>query len=97
MRGVRLGDEASGVEHQRIIRPGGVGLDLGEDRVNQVAVVDLRVEHVGPRAPDRAGDERDPAEVVDRRLELGQDDQGRPARVDPRVHPRRVLDPSGER
>jgi hypothetical protein len=46
VRGVGLGDEPALVEHQRVVGPGRVGLELGQDRVEQVVVVDLRVEHV---------------------------------------------------
>ena len=44
VRRVRLRDEPALIEHERIVRPRGVGLDLREDRVQQVRVMDLRVE-----------------------------------------------------
>jgi len=43
VRRVRLGDESARIEHQRVVGAGDVGLDLGEDRLDQVVVVDLRV------------------------------------------------------
>ena len=86
VRRVRLGDEAAHVEHQRVVGAGDVGLDLGEDRLEQVVVVDLRVEAVGREAPHAAGDEREPVAVVDRRLVLGEHDQRRARLVEPRIH-----------
>ena len=56
VRGVGFGDEAARVEHQRVVGAGGVGFDLGQDRLDQVVVVDLRVEAVGRKAADAAGD-----------------------------------------
>ncbi len=44
---VGLGDEAAGVEHQRVVRAGVIRLDLGQDRLDQVGVVDSGIEHVG--------------------------------------------------
>jgi len=81
---IRLGDEAAQVEHQGIISPGGVGLNLGEDRLEQVAVMDLRVKTVGRKAANAAGDQRDTRPVVHRWLELRQDDECRSGRVQAR-------------
>ena len=94
---VGLGDEAPVVEHQGVVGAGGVGLDLGEDRGQQVGVVDLRVEAVRRRTAHARGDQGDPGRVVHRRLVLGQHDQRRPRLVQPRVHPTGDLHPPGQR
>ncbi len=93
---VGLGDEAAGVEHQRVVGAGGVGLDLRQDRLDQVRVVDLRVHDVRGRATDAAGDEAQAALVVDRGLELREDDERRPRLVQSRVHARGDLGAAGQ-
>ena len=96
VRGVRLGDEALPVEHERVIGAGVVRLDLREDRLDEIAVVDLGVEAVRREAPHAACDEREPAAPVDRRLELREHDQRRTGLVEPRIHAGGDLDAAGE-
>src|SRR5262249_54733383 len=86
VRGIRLGHEAAQVKQERVVGTGGVGLDLGQDRGDQIAVVDFRVQAVWRRSADAASDERDAALVVDRRLVLGQYEERRSGLVQPRVH-----------
>ena len=59
VRRVGLRDEAAHVEHQRIVGAGDVGLDLRQDRLDQVVVMDLGVEAIGRKAPHAGGDQRD--------------------------------------
>jgi hypothetical protein len=69
---LRLRDEAAVIEHQRVIRPRGGGLDPGENRRQQVVVMNLGIQAVGQRRPPHArGDQRDARGVVDRRLVVG--------------------------
>src|SRR5262245_37094112 len=85
---VRLGDEPAHIEHERIVGAGGIGLNLCQNRLNQIAVMDFRVETVGWKAANRAGDKRYSLLVVHRFLELGEYDQGRTGPVEPWVHAR---------
>ena len=74
-----------------------VGLDLGEDGLDQIAVVNLRVEHVGCRAADARSDEAQAGFVVHGRLVLGEDDQRRAGGVEARVHAGGELDAARQR
>jgi hypothetical protein len=94
--GVGLGDEAAVVEHHGVVGAGHVRLDLGQDRRQQVVMVDLRVEAVRRRAAHARGDQRDAGRVVHRVLELGQHDERRAGLVEPRVHAGGDLDTAGE-
>ena len=84
VRRVRLGDEPATVEHQRVVGPGDVRLHLGEDRVEQVVVVDLRVEDVRTRPAGARGDQPQTGRVVHRRLVFRQHDQRAAGLVEPR-------------
>ena len=94
---VRLRDKTAGVEHDRIVRAGVVRFDLGQDGVEQIGVMNLRIEDVRWRPAHLARDQAQPALRVNRRLVLREHDQGRPALVEARIHPGGDLDPAGER
>lgn len=91
VRAVALGDETLLVEHQRSVGHGSVGLDFGEDGLEEVGGVNLGVQTVGRETPDRARDQAEARLVVDRRLELREHDERRPGLVEPGVHPARDL------
>ena len=55
-----LRDKAAQVEHQGIVRAGLVGFDLGQDRVQQIRVMNLRVENFGRRPAHFARDQLQP-------------------------------------
>ena len=95
--GVGLGDESAMVEHHRVVGARGVRLDLGQDRRQQVVVVDLRIQAVRRWPPHAGGDQGDPGQVVDGRLVFGEHDQSRPGPVQPRIHPAGDLLAPGER
>lgn len=86
VRRVGFGDEASRIEHQGIIGPGVIGFQFREDRLNQIIVVNLRVEAVRRKSTDAAGDEFQSCFVVDRRLVFGEHDQRWADRVESWVH-----------
>ena len=46
VRGIALGEKPAGVEHQRVVCSGCGGLDLRQNRIEQVVVMDLGVEYV---------------------------------------------------
>src|SRR5262245_15680691 len=95
--GVGLRDEAPAVEHHSIVGSGGVRLHFGQDGVEQVVVVDLRVEHVRGGPAHTSRDQAQPGRGVHRFLELGQHDQGAPGRVEPGVHATGQLNAPGQR
>ena len=95
--GVGLRDEAAPVQQDRVVGAGHVGFDLGQDRVEQVGVVDARVEHVRSGPAHARGDQPQPAGAVHRRLVLGQHDQRAAGGVQPRVHAAGDLHPAGQR
>jgi hypothetical protein len=97
VRRVRLRDKSPVVQHHRVVGARHVRLDLGQDRGEQVVVVDLGVQGVRGVAPDARRDQADPGPVVDRVLELGQHDQRRPGDVEPGIHARGELDAAGQR
>ena len=97
VRGVGFRHEAAHVEHQGVVGPSDVGLDFRQYRLDKVAMMDLGVEAVRREAADGAGDERDAAFIVNGVLELGEDDEGRPGRVEARVHAGGVLDAARQR
>ena len=67
--------------HEGVVRAGGVGLNLREDRRNQVVVMDFRVEAVRRGAATALVHERDSLAAVHRRFMLGEDDQRRPGLI----------------
>ncbi len=96
MRSARLGQHAGRVEQHGVIDTGRVGLELGQDARELVAVVDVLVEHVGegPTLPGR--DQADAVGVVeDRRLVFGQVEERATRLVDPRVEAARVFQAAG--
>ena len=88
---VRFRDEATLIEHQRVVRSRRVRFDFGEDRLQQIVVMNLRVQAVRRKSAEAAGAERQAGSVVNGRLVLGQNDQRRPGLVQSRVHPRSEL------
>mmetsp|Transcript_17745 Transcript_17745/g.45870 ORF Transcript_17745/g.45870 Transcript_17745/m.45870 type:complete len:448 (-) Transcript_17745:538-1881(-) len=94
--GIRLGDEAIDVQHDRVRGARVVGLDFGEDVVDQVVVMDLRVDALRRVAPVGGGDQLDALLVVVggdtlRGLPLGEDDERASVHVELGVHARRRL------
>ena len=52
VRRVGFGDKTIGVEHQSIVRTGDIRFDFCEDRLNEVGVVNLRVETIWGKSSD---------------------------------------------
>ncbi len=57
--GIGFGYIAEDVEHDRIVNACYVGLDFGEDIVNQIVVMDFGVDAHGRIAASRGGDQGD--------------------------------------
>ncbi len=85
------------VEHDGAVDAGDIGLDRGEDVVEQIVVVNLRVEALRRVAARRRGDHANAVVGVDGRLPLGEDDEGAARLVEARVHARRGLPAAGQR
>eukprot|EP00960_Hanusia_phi_P077917 768755-Hanusia_phi.AAC.6 len=96
--GVGLRDKAVAVEHEGVVDVGVVGLDLGEDVVQQVVVVDLAVQKRRRVPADARADEplglqpgHSLPRRVHRRLPLREDDEARARLVVGRAHTARNL------
>ena len=96
MGGVGLRHEAVNIEQDRVIRARGIRLDLGENRLKQVVVMDLGIETIGRKSPDRAGDEPESGPRVHRRLVLRQHDERGAGLVESGVHARSDFHPAGQ-
>lgn len=57
--GIGFGYIAEDVEHDCVINACDIGLDFGEDVVDQIVVVDFRVDAHGRIAANRGGDQAD--------------------------------------
>ena len=57
--GIGFGNIAENVEHDRVINACHIGLDFGEDVVDQVVVMDFGVDAHGRIAANRGGDQAD--------------------------------------
>ena len=87
MRRVRFGNEPAGVEHERIVGAGLIGFNFGENRVEQIGVVNTGIENVRWRPAELACDQCQPTSRINRRLEFCEHDQGWPALIQARIHP----------
>ena len=87
MRRVRFRDEAAQVEKDGVVGPGLVRLDLGQDGVEQIGVMNLRIENLRRRPAHFARDQVETALGVNGRLVFRKDDQGWATLVEARVHP----------
>ena len=94
---IRLGHEAADVEHERIIGAGLVRFDLGQDRVQQICVMNPRIEDFWRRTPDRAGDQGQSGFRIDWRLVFREHDQGRTRLVQPGIHAGGSFHAAGQR
>jgi glycerol-3-phosphate dehydrogenase len=94
---VGLADVALNVEHHSVVDARVVGLDLGEDVVDQVVVVDLRVDAHRRVAPPGRRDQFQHARAEHRRLPFGEHDQARAVDVVARAHATRELLAARER
>ena len=77
MRGIRLGNQSVNVEHERVVGAGVVRLDLGQNRVEQIGVMNLRIENLRRRSAELTRDQLQAGLRVDRRLVFGEHDQCR--------------------
>ena len=84
--GVGFRDIAVDVQHDGVVHARHVGFDFGQDVVDQVVVVDLRVDALGGIAADGGGDQADAGGRVDRRFPLGKHDQAGAVPVQVRAH-----------
>src|SRR5579864_1861229 len=91
MRGIRLGHKAFAVEHQGIVGSGRIGLYFCQNRLQQIAMMNLRIKAIGRKAAYATGDQRDAAEIVNRVLEFRQHDERGTSRIKPGVHARGVF------
>ena len=69
--GIGLRKKAPVIEHDGIVHPGHIGLDLSEDVVEQVVVVDVAVQKLGAVATDRTGHQSYPFIAIDHAFEFG--------------------------
>src|SRR5205085_6663568 len=60
--------------------------DLGQDRLDQIVVMNLGVKAIRWKTADAASYQSQAGFVIDGRLVLSQDDQRRPGLVQPRIH-----------
>jgi hypothetical protein len=84
---IRFRDESARVEHERVIRAGLVRFDFGQDRVQQIGVMNPRIENFRRRTANLGRDQSQTCARVDRRLVFGEDDQGGARLVQARIHP----------
>ena len=89
---IGLGEVAPGIEYERVIGTGRIRLELGEDRSELVAAVDVLVEHIREWPPDCRGVENETGLVVNRLFVFGEDEERAALGVDSRVEPGRVFD-----
>ena len=92
------------IEHERIVRAGVVRLDLRQDRVEQIRVMNARIENLRRRTPDAARDQRQAGLRVNWRLVFREHDEVGPlwfsrgsipeVTFTPRVRVRRMCTPS---
>ena len=68
--GIGFGNIAEDVEHDRIINACDIGLDFGEDVVDQIVVMDFGVEAHGGIAANRGGDQADAVRGINRGFPL---------------------------
>ena len=68
--GIGFGYIAEDVEHDRVINARYVGLDFGEDIVDQIVVMDFRVDAHGGIAANRGGDQADAFRGINRGFPL---------------------------
>jgi hypothetical protein len=59
-----FGDKPVRIEHERIIRAGIVRFDLGQDRVQQIGVMNSRIENLRRRPAKPARDQSQPGPGV---------------------------------
>ena len=85
------------IEHERIIRAGLVRFDLGQDRVQQISVMNSRIENFRRRPADAASDQGQPGPRIDRWLMFREDDQRRTRLIQTRIHPGRDLHAASQR
>src|ERR1051326_5991956 len=94
--GVATGDEAVGIEHERLVGAALYGVEQRPDQVQPAVRVEPHVEHVGRGAADAGSGELQPAhaDVRARLLVLGHDDNGRMAESVARILVWCVLGPA---
>lgn len=97
---VGFSQKALFIEHDCIVCTGIVGFDLGENGLDEVAMVDLGVEAIGRESAGAGGDETEPfvadRRAVDRGFVFGEDDEGRSGLVEAWVHAAGDFDTAGE-
>ena len=96
MGGVGLGDVTVIVEHEGIVDAGGIGLDLGEDGIDEIAGMDILVDAIGRDAPDAGGDEPDAAFVVDGWFVFGEYDQGWTVGIEASIHSASIFESAAQ-
>ena len=74
MRRVRFRHKTARVQHERVVRAGVIRLDLCQNRIQQVRVMNPRIEHFGRWSTDFARDQSQSGFGVNRCLVLGEDD-----------------------
>jgi len=83
---IGFGQEATVIEHHRIVHTGDIGLDFSEDVVEQVVVVNVAVQKLGAIAPDRTGHKAYTLIAIDHPFIFRHHNQCWPMNVEPRVH-----------
>ena len=95
--GVGFREEAFQIQHDGIVRAGGVGLDLGQNVVDEIVVMNLGIDALGRIASPRRRDETNAVPVVNGRFPFGQHDKATPVLIEADVHARSDLQAPRER
>ena len=79
MRRVRFCNEAARVQHQRVVGVRVVCFDFCQNRIQQIRMMNSRIQNLGWRPPNLAGDQSQPSLCVNWRFVFGEYNQRRSA------------------
>ena len=83
---IGLGDKTRDIEHQRAVDTGDIRFDAGQNVVQQIVVMDLRVQTLCRVASGSGGDQADAGIAIDRRFPFSEHDKTRACPVEARIH-----------
>ena len=84
--GIGFGNISKNVEHDRVVNACDIGLDFGEDVVDQIVVMDFGVDAHGRVAAHRGGDQADALCGINRRFPFCEHDEAGAVLVEARTH-----------